>query len=1021
MIMGAAATTSNLASPTAIPESCDNPEAAVDVAVPGICNFAQNKANCCPNGLVGDLDILPDIRNCSTTCQSYYISWFCYFSCSGNLANDVNSRTCNAPLRTLFEACQSCNILNRGRRVDNTTDYNAFLSVNNILTVSQSGQPCDDFTSWGRRCEETQTPTVQSVDVTDDQGVSITSLDSTDLGPALESGKNITNTNGVVYGKGLKVCTRVRNVRPDGCTVLRAGLGLYPVSVRILVEARGIQNVSYVMADAIFQSDALVQEGTDIYRACINDLMVTPLLQGSYEITIAVSAVNTFGTASSNNLDASENQLVIPVTNTSPFGEDFTLGEIADNEAAVLVCNIPSDANFTDLGDHVIFTGTPNWAVPTANADFNVHNVVCCENVHDEDQYAAQCTLSGVGITHALNVVNFLANEQDTTISLLHLRVAGGFIARGSITLVNARVEMENEFEGIASLVGTKPTFAVTANTALRGAAGNVVVIAGGALLSISNSFLILLDHIEVVAHANSQIELDNNARLVVAEMAMLTTSKSNTTLNGNSKIVQYTQSPGRIRFGGVGTNDDDSEDKSTTAKTLISAQDAGSAIVVVSGTFQAFNQPLVAPNADIVAFDVEVRISTVRGPNVGGASTDEDANVVPIDTDIPSQVQPLTPHQTKKGFTVAANRASAQIMTPVPTTATINACGTRHTDITIPAFGRLLVAPVGVATNPCATTFNGVTYSLVTDELTVAANGIIEVVGVAGGYYPIRVNTAAGFHVSSASTLRLTLGTGVQTSRIDILPIFSIGNGATTTCSANLPRLVVTNPGNRVIDLNCDATNGIFLSLSEVQTPTLPQINPALFVSNSEYCIIVNQQLDTWTRTDFLNAVVGSFSGTPANYISITGFALDQTRNNQIRISFRCLDLTSVPGADQRCQSITTAAETSGSSFRNTILATSTCSPTTIVGANDNDDSNHGLYGLFGLIAIPLLCICLICLLVRNSRRRADNQYMQDAATFSNVASGPQPIAAALPAPQYDLGKAYPYPTGPVVAVPQY
>jgi len=137
--MGAAATTSNVATTTAIPMHCNSPGAAVDVAVPGICNFAQNRPNCCPAGLEGDLLTLPDIRNCSTTCQSYYISWWCFFSCSGNSANGVTSDTCNAPLRTLFEACQSCNILNRGRRVDNTTDYNAFLNVNNIQVATQTG------------------------------------------------------------------------------------------------------------------------------------------------------------------------------------------------------------------------------------------------------------------------------------------------------------------------------------------------------------------------------------------------------------------------------------------------------------------------------------------------------------------------------------------------------------------------------------------------------------------------------------------------------------------------------------------------------------------------------------------------------------------------------------------------------------------------------------------------------------------------------------------------------------------
>jgi len=997
---------------------CNSPGAAVDVAVPGICNFAQNRPNCCPAGLEGDLLTLPDIRNCSTTCQSYYISWWCFFSCSGNSANGVTSDTCNAPLRTLFEACQSCNILNRGRRVDNTTDYNAFLNVNNIQVATQTGQSCDDFTSWGRRCEETQIPTIQSVTVTDANGVAVTRINSTDLGPTLVSGQNITNVNGTAYGKNIAICTTVLNRRPDGCTVLRAGLGLFPVSVRILVEARGLQNVSYVMADAVFQSDHLEQIDANTYRACINDFRVNPLLQGNYDIGITVSAVNTFGTASSTNLNAAGNLTVAVVNTAAPFGTAFTLGELTDTSSSVMVCNIPANANFTAIGNHAIFTGTPNWAVPTAVADFSVNSVMCCESPADGDAYAAQCTLSGVGTTHALQVVNFQASEKDTTISLLRLVVAGQFTARGSITLVNARIELRNAFSAVAGLTSLTTVFNVVANTALRGGAGNVVVIGQGATLGIANSFLILLDHVEVVAKASSFVNV-TTGKLVVAEMSRFTTAKSTTTLT-NSQIVQYTQAPGRVRIGGAGMDDADAPVNTTATQTTVTG-DTNSAVVVVSGQLYAFNQAFAAPNADIVSFATTVRISKVRGPNVNGVSTDIDANAVPTDDMIPSQVAPLTTAQTGKGFSVASNNAAAQIATPTPTTGTINACGTRNTNIVVPAYGRLLVAPVDQTTVPCVTTDATGNYSLITDRLQVDANGIIELVGVAGGYYPIRINSAAGYLVNSAATLRLTLGTGIQTSAIQALPVFSINGVSTTTCSGNLPKLVVTNPGNRVIDLNCDATNGVFLSLSEVQTPTLPQVNPALFISNNEYCIIVNQQLDTWTRTDFLNAVVAFFPGTTQNLISITGFGLDQTRNNQIRVSFRCLDFTSVPGADQRCNSITTSANNQGSAFRNTILATSTCQPTTIVGADDNSDSNHGLYGLFGLIAIPILCIIIICLLIRNSRRRADNQYMQDAATFSNVASGPQPIAAALPAPQYDLGKAYPYPTGPVVAVPQY
>jgi hypothetical protein len=963
---------------------------------------------------------LPDLRNCSSTCQSYYLSWYCYFSCSSNQAAGATSRTCNTPLRQLFEACQDCNILNRGARVDVNTDYNAFLSVNDITTVSQQGQSCNDFLQWGRRCQETQAPSILSITVTDaDNGTAVT----TGLTPAVTA---VEITDGTTYGKSLRICARVLNVRPDNCNELRAGLGLYPTSVQITVKAGGLQNVSYTVADAIFQSYDLTPNGTNTYVACIADFRLTQLLQGNFNLTITATAVNTFGTAMSTGLDASTNAIVVPVsfTGTSPFNNNFQLGVITGAAAltqGVKICNAPAVVNPADAT--YVFLGSTSWAVPTANADFTTYNVDCCEGAADGDQYVAQCSLNGVGLAHALNVAVFTTNVESTTISLLKVVVGGQFIAKGSITLVNAKIVIMSlpQFSDLAS---TPQFFVQNANVAIRGENGNLITVGENSQLLIENAFLILMDHIEFVSKATSAIDI-NNGKLVVSEMALFTTSKSTTTLQ-SSKIVQFTQLPGRVRFGGVGLNDADATINagSTIIKKFDDATDTVSAVVAVSGTLYAYNIPTTA-GTDAVTFTVPVRISTSRGPN-NGVLGDADIDAVPIDNDIPGEVPSFTPEVTKKGFSAQANKAVAQITTPIPTTAILNLCGTRHTGvangITIPAQNTLLVAPIAPSTEPCRIVEAGQSYSLITDRLVVAAGGYIELVAVAGStFFPIRVTSNANFLIDPSAILRLTLGTGIQTSAIAVLQLFSVAGLLNNGCNAKLPRLVVTNPGNRVIELNCDATNGIYLSLSEVQTPILPQVNPALFTSNNEYCIIVNQQLDTFNRATFIAAVATYFPGTSTNLLSITSFGTDQTRNNQVRVAFRCLDFASVPAADQRCSSISTSAQTSGSAFRTAILATTACTPTVIVGANDNDDSNHGLYGLFGLIAIPILCCCAIFLVVRNSRRRADNQYMQDAATFSNVASGPQPIAAALPAPQYDLGKAYPYPTGPIVVAPGY
>jgi hypothetical protein len=301
-----------------------------------------------------------------------------------------------------------------------------------------------------------------------------------------------------------------------------------------------------------------------------------------------------------------------------------------------------------------------------------------------------------------------------------------------------------------------------------------------------------------------------------------------------------------------------------------------------------------------------------------------------------------------------------------------------------------------------------------------VEAGGIVRLVDVDSAtatFLPLQINDPS--RISNAAQLRVRLSTGISTAAIPRLDLITTPGG-TNQCT--FPTLVVENQQNRDVSLQCDAT-GVFLTLGAVRPTNQPQVNPALFTSNFEYCVFVRQDAGTFDQGMFLSAIDNSFApGTTRSLISITNFGVDQSHDNDIRITFRCLDFSSVVTADQRCQTIINTANTQGGSFASSILATGVCDPTQVVGTEEEDDSNHGLYGLFGLLAIPLLCCLIIFLVVRNSRRRADNQYMQDAATFSNVASGPQPLATAVPAVQYDVAKeVYPVVSAPAIAYPGY
>eukprot|EP01006_Ploeotia_vitrea_P067987 TRINITY_DN99372_c0_g1_i1.p1 TRINITY_DN99372_c0_g1~~TRINITY_DN99372_c0_g1_i1.p1 ORF type:complete len:161 (+),score=17.31 TRINITY_DN99372_c0_g1_i1:45-527(+) len=63
-----------------------------------------------------------------------------------------------------------------------------------------------------------------------------------------------------------------------------------------------------------------------------------------------------------------------------------------------------------------------------------------------------------------------------------------------------------------------------------------------------------------------------------------------------------------------------------------------------------------------------------------------------------------------------------------------------------------------------------------------------------------------------------------------------------------------------------------------------------------------------------------------------------------------------------------------------------------------DDDGSNTSYHALWALAAIPLLLCFFAILFLMNKRRKADNQYSQDQATYAAAANSPMPIVYDFP-----------------------
>jgi hypothetical protein len=264
-----------------------------------------------------------------------------------------------------------------------------------------------------------------------------------------------------------------------------------------------------------------------------------------------------------------------------------------------------------------------------------------------------------------------------------------------------------------------------------------------------------------------------------------------------------------------------------------------------------------------------------------------------------------------------------------------------------------------------------------------------------------------------SCATIQITLGDNIGPDAVNLNLIQSIEAIACNE-SANLPRVIVVNQqtGRQVV-LEWETVDGhctLRAAVPQAPPPQSPQTAAALFLSNYEYCIFMALPASELTADEF-RASIETVLGISRNRLQPFSFyGEDSHHNSDLLARFKCNDLSSSSAADATCRVITDAALQEGSNFQLAVKATGTCEN---LPARTDDGSRTALFGLFGLMAIPILCILAICLLLKRHKRSADNQYMQDTATFSNVAAAPQAIAYTIPQGYKEPAIAYAMPQG--------
>jgi len=261
--------------------------------------------------------------------------------------------------------------------------------------------------------------------------------------------------------------------------------------------------------------------------------------------------------------------------------------------------------------------------------------------------------------------------------------------------------------------------------------------------------------------------------------------------------------------------------------------------------------------------------------------------------------------------------------------------------------------------------------------------------VGNAAGFGILQIDgTAWSFEAGSSIVCQLTAQLAQTAFSV---PIMYYAIQGANGCQISAAITVTPSVFPRTIDSHCIVAGGYNILYLDIGAATAlntnQETNTFQFTTSSLYSVTLNKVCGQYGGSNFVSDVVSSSltgrTATTAGQLSIVG-----TVCGSVIITFQCLSSTSPQDATNLCQTIVSDAITPGTSLNAKVQGTT--GGAFVVSSNS---SNTALYALFALLAIPVICVIGICLVVRAKQREADNQYMQDTATFSNVAATPQPL----------------------------
>jgi hypothetical protein len=184
-----------------------------------------------------------------------------------------------------------------------------------------------------------------------------------------------------------------------------------------------------------------------------------------------------------------------------------------------------------------------------------------------------------------------------------------------------------------------------------------------------------------------------------------------------------------------------------------------------------------------------------------------------------------------------------------------------------------------------------------------------------------------------------------------------------------------------------------------------------------------LNKDCATFTSAQFVQAVLANMGWDGVTVtVRVTSIAC-----GSMTVFYQCAS-TTLGDAVAKCQAARTSFQTLGQGLNSYLSVTR---PDIF---DPSGTCNNAIYALYTLILLPIFCCAGFLLWYRLKQQQADSQYLQDTATFSNVAARqPQqpydpssvvyksePVYVA-PQPQYVSAPAYTQPIPQFQPMPQY